>query len=671
MSQTLKNWLVVFSVILAGNNALAAQEAQEQQAPTFEEAPVLLEKEDADEFGHIAMQRVLQTKQAVNIGTYYELLYETAKRIERTSGRADIDWSFVLLESDLLQAWSLPGGKIAVNTGLMRHLGDKQEVAALLAHQMAHVLLGHDLFVLNQNDVQTNVLSQKVSFEGNQWEELAEKTGALLARDMHVGSYSRMMESEADDLAGVLLLKAGFDPAAQIGLWQFMKYEKQLNPEYVQSHPSVDWRIEQMQGSLPCYYQVYKEVWGQLPAGLKSAGGSGNVQCPPIVTGVMGQIRGNDTESYADNDDDSEAYEEGYDEGYSNGRKSRRMAYDWRDFHGFSGIYYDHSFYSSHFFYDPYYISWNYGFSHYLSYRIVFGGHNYYRWSPAWYGWNYYTPYRPSYRINKKNRKHYRRHARFDQRPNYTARKRNTRRGSTVTYDRVAFRKNASDRNFGERRVARKQRLNEGGGAINTANERQRPRRVSRDGQVAPKSAITNKRLQGGSIQQRRGDVIDGQKPRIARTKAVRQNRAGERGGDAITQTNGDTTPKVNRRPSKKRNIQPSSSQRKRAIENARERVETTKPVRKQTRPNRKMRQQSSEADFERPKARNTQTVKPRAQNRTQNKTPVVQPKTKAYTPPKQKVYKAPKVKTPKANTPKTTPKVRTQPRKFNRRIDK
>ena len=459
-----------------------------------------------------------------------------------------------------------------------------------------------------------------------------------------------------------------------------MKFEKQLNPEYVRSHPSVDYRIEQMQGSLPCYYQVYKEVWGQLPAGLKGAGGNGNVQCPPIVTGVMGQIRGNTTDSYADNRDDTEAYEEGYDDGYSNGRKSRRIAYDWSDFYGYNSIYYDHAYYGRHFYYDPYYISWNYGFSNYMSYRIVFGGYNYYRWSPGWAGWTYYAPYRPYYRISKKNRKHYRRHERFDKRPNYTPRKRYTRQGTAVTYDRASNVKKGRDRSLDERRVARKQRLNEGSGVLNRQSNAQRPRRVTRDGQVATQKNNADNRVRGGTIQQTRGAIVEKGSTRDARREAVLR----KRGGEAVPQTNGNIRPKADTT----RRAQPSKQQRQRTLESIspvkgqtrpnrkaqptkqqRYRAEqATKPTRQQTRPTRKATQPRSETIYERP----------RAQNRTPATQPSVKtyspPKQNVYVPPKQKVYKAPKqkvYKAPKATLPKTmTPKQRNNARKSNRRVD-
>lgn len=518
-------WLSSFAVFALLAPAIHAQDGADD-VPTFEDAPVLLEKADVADFSNMAMRRVLDNKSSINMGDGYELLYQVSQRLARTSGRADINWNVVLIESDLLQAWSLPGGEIAIYTGLLKHLNDKQEVASLIAHQMAHVMLGHDLFVLNQNDVQSNILAQNISFAGNQWEELAVKTGSMLAQDIPVGSYSRMMESEADDLAGVLLIKAGFDPASQIGLWQFMKYENQLNPEYVLSHPSLDWRISQMQSSLPCYYQVYKEIWGQLPAGLGSISSGDNVQCPAIVTGVMGKIR-EKNEPDVVYVRDEEDYDNGYEDGYKEGRRKARYVYDWYDFPGYRSIYYDDPFYSSHFYYDPYFLSWNYGHHHYNSFQIVFGGYHYYRWSPTWYGWTYYRPYRPAYRWRDGNRRHqYRTHDRYKKKAVYKSSQRATRNGSYVSGDiarATPYKARMLDEMNGD--SVNRQRVRANATATQPRSQinpqtTERPRRVKRDGNVASRS-YKQRVLEGAN-----GDITarDSIKPNVQRNPKRREN---------------------------------------------------------------------------------------------------------------------------------------------------
>ena len=308
-------------------------------------------------------------------------------RLVRSAARPDIGWRMVLIDSDIPDAWVLPDGKVAVYKGILTRLHDDQEVAALLTHQMAHSLLGHNMFLLGRSEIQEVLLAQDADYGGPMHEQLAYNLGISIAEGVQVMPYSRMMESEADDLSMVMMLKAGYDPAAAIGTWQWLSDESRFAMEYLSSHPSVSWRIEQMTDQLSCYHKAFEETWGHKPAGLEEQYRDSTIECPPFVTGLMGNIK---QDHRAQND--------------------QQYMYDWDDEPGYEAAYYDHVRYNRYFYDDPYYNAWHRGRVSY-SFGFHFGGFSYYRWSPLWSGWNYYNYWRPSYIFrNGRGYNHYNDH---------------------------------------------------------------------------------------------------------------------------------------------------------------------------------------------------------------------------------------------------------------------
>ena len=148
-----------------------------------------------------AADRVLDLDPALK-----ERLLAIAQRLISASGalRAEAPgwpWEFHLIDRAPLDAWCLPGGKIAVHSPLVTRLGlDDDEFAALLAHAMAHALRGHPL-------------------ERAQTDTATDSSGLDLA-SVAGRPYSRAHESEADRLGVELAARAGYSPQAATGLWR-------------------------------------------------------------------------------------------------------------------------------------------------------------------------------------------------------------------------------------------------------------------------------------------------------------------------------------------------------------------------------------------------------------------------------------------------------------------
>lgn len=156
-------------------------------------------------------------------------------------------WEVQTFESKEVNAFALPGGKIGVYTGLLKVAQNQDQLAAVLGHEVSHVLAGHSASrVSNQMASQFGVtlVSMGTGLP-------AEAVGAG-AQYLLILPFSRGDESEADELGMQLMAKAGFDPAQAVELWRNMsKQAGEAPPEFGSTHPSNETRIADLTRQLP------------------------------------------------------------------------------------------------------------------------------------------------------------------------------------------------------------------------------------------------------------------------------------------------------------------------------------------------------------------------------------------------------------------------------------
>ena len=172
------------------------------------------------------------------------------------------DWEVVVFDSDQINAFALPGGKIGVYTGILYVAEDQHQLGAIIGHEVAHVIEQHSNERLSSNQLSQvglviagAVLDSQDIKSKNAWMAglgLGLQYGVLLP-------YGRMHESEADIVGQDLMARAGFKPSASINLWQNMaKHSKGAPPEFMSTHPSHKTRINDLSGHLSVaesYYQ--------------------------------------------------------------------------------------------------------------------------------------------------------------------------------------------------------------------------------------------------------------------------------------------------------------------------------------------------------------------------------------------------------------------------------
>jgi predicted Zn-dependent protease len=177
-----------------------------------------------------------------------------------TEGDApSLPWEFVLLDSDVINAFALPGGKVFMSRGLADRMTNEAQLASVLGHEIGHVTARHVNERVTQSRVVTGLLTAGVAVAGTSDSGLV--TGAVQqimgsAGQGYLLKYGRDQELEADALGVRYMAKAGYDPLGALQVQQILKSasEGQLQPEILSTHPHPESRIRALQEMLAGEY---------------------------------------------------------------------------------------------------------------------------------------------------------------------------------------------------------------------------------------------------------------------------------------------------------------------------------------------------------------------------------------------------------------------------------
>jgi predicted Zn-dependent protease len=164
---------------------------------------------------------------------------------------AATSWEVTVFDEDSPNAFALPGGKIGVHSGLFQVAKNQDQLAAVMGHEIAHVLEGHsNERVSTQYATQSGIALVGVISGGAS--PAQQQLLGLLGAGAIVLPFSRAQESEADQVGLMLMARAGFDPAESIPLWENMSAAGGGSPpEFLSTHPSHGTRITNLRGWQP------------------------------------------------------------------------------------------------------------------------------------------------------------------------------------------------------------------------------------------------------------------------------------------------------------------------------------------------------------------------------------------------------------------------------------
>jgi predicted Zn-dependent protease len=170
---------------------------------------------------------------------------------------ADLPWEFTVLESDVINAFALPGGKVFISRGLMDLLSDEAELAGVLGHEIGHVTAQHiDERISQAMVIQGGaVLASEATRGSGGWESVIPVVVGLGGQG-YLLKFGRDQESEADVQGVKYMSAAGYDPAGMMGVLDVLREASQGNatPEFLSTHPHPETRIETVKSLLSGQY---------------------------------------------------------------------------------------------------------------------------------------------------------------------------------------------------------------------------------------------------------------------------------------------------------------------------------------------------------------------------------------------------------------------------------
>jgi predicted Zn-dependent protease len=233
--KNMKRWRGYFRLMLV----LLAVQGCSVVPHTQRKALVLISPSQEMAMGEEAYREVLSKAKLSKNKKWVLIVDRVGRNIARVSDKPNFDWEFSLVESPHKNAFCLPGGKVAVYTGIMEVAQNEAGLAAIMGHEIAHAVARHGAERMTQLLVLNLGMSlADVSLKNTEHRELILAAIGVGANLGVLLPYSRKHETEADDIGTLYMAKAGYDPYEAIALWERFAEVSQANPPaFFSTHP--------------------------------------------------------------------------------------------------------------------------------------------------------------------------------------------------------------------------------------------------------------------------------------------------------------------------------------------------------------------------------------------------------------------------------------------------
>lgn len=247
------NWTSVF-VVLCSLGVLSVGCAT---SPTGRSQLILYSDTELDEMGAASFE---QQKQEVpvtrDVGTSRYVECVAGAIVAQLEPDLQSGWEVRVFASEQVNAFALPGRKIGVYTGLLKVANTQDQLAAVIGHEVGHVLARHGNERVSQSTAAQ--VTQASVAAAVQSADMTSETGQMIMAGLGVGTqygvllpFSRAHETEADTIGIDLMAQAGFDPRASVVLWERMGGGGgQAPPEWASTHPSNESRIANLESHM-------------------------------------------------------------------------------------------------------------------------------------------------------------------------------------------------------------------------------------------------------------------------------------------------------------------------------------------------------------------------------------------------------------------------------------
>jgi predicted Zn-dependent protease len=230
----------------------------------FQEANKEFSTADEIELGNGVTAGVLGAAKLHPDANLQRYVNRVGKWVAMHSARADLPWSFGVIEGDSINAFAMPGGSVLVSHGLVKRLGSESELAAVLAHEIAHVVLKHQLKAIQSSlnseawaGLGKEAAGQAIGRRGGDafgLKSAAASAGVDAVKNgVFLRPLDRGMEYEADRLGVVLATRSGYDPYGMVAVMQMLMQEKGdgSGADVFSTHPAPSDRMAELEKFVP------------------------------------------------------------------------------------------------------------------------------------------------------------------------------------------------------------------------------------------------------------------------------------------------------------------------------------------------------------------------------------------------------------------------------------
>jgi len=263
----MKKWIAI------ALTAALATGCQVTKSPTGRTQALMYSSSDMSKLGAQSFEEMKKSQKVSKDKALNRYVYCVASAItaQVPGSYGQTDWEVVVFDSPQVNAFALPGGHIGVYTGLLKVADSQDELAAVLGHEVGHVLANHSNERLSRSQI--TQMGLQVANAGFDIAEVENKQ--LWMQGLGLGAqygvalpFGRKQESESDVIGLELMAKAGFKPQASVSLWQAMaKASDGKQPwELLSTHPSNERRINDLNANIPAVEGLYSTARNQ---GLK------------------------------------------------------------------------------------------------------------------------------------------------------------------------------------------------------------------------------------------------------------------------------------------------------------------------------------------------------------------------------------------------------------------
>ena len=228
--------------------------------------------------GVIDTSRVLRSgndaEMVQRVGSRLKDAMETYLRANNFASRTEgFQWEFNLIQSPQVNAWCMPGGKVAFYTGILPYTQNEAGIATVMGHEISHALASHGNERMSEGLLANGLIQGGQIALGAIAQSRPQQTNALLLQAAgvvlpvayQVGRalpHNRKQELEADKLGLIFMAMAGYNPNEAVGFWTRMAKAGggKKPPEFLSTHPSDSRRIRDIQSQLPEALTYYNQA---------------------------------------------------------------------------------------------------------------------------------------------------------------------------------------------------------------------------------------------------------------------------------------------------------------------------------------------------------------------------------------------------------------------------